>query len=88
LRALWLKESDHNTGFFHKVANSHRQNNTVAAMMVDGNRIEDPAVITDHVVQFYKTLYSEQYQGRPTRLFTPIMENVSSIDEGEREWME
>ena len=88
LRALWLKEGDWNTSYFHRVANSHRRNNTVVAMMVDGNRTKDPAIIKDHIVQFYKTLYFEQYQGRPTRLFDPMMENVSSIDEGERVWME
>jgi hypothetical protein len=55
-------------------------------MMVDGNRTENPAVIKDHIVQFYKTLYFEQFQGRPTRLLDPMMEN-SSIDEGERVWM-
>ena len=60
-RALWLKEGDQNTKFFHSLANSHRQNNAVAAMMVEGNRTEDPAIIQDHFVHFYKTLHSEQY---------------------------
>jgi hypothetical protein len=87
-KALWLKEGNRNTRYFHKVANSHRRNNTVAGMMVDGNRTKDPAVITNHILHFYKTLYSEQYQVRSTRLFAPMMENVSSIDEGERVWME
>jgi hypothetical protein len=55
-------------------------------MMVNGSRTEDPAVIQDHIVNFYKTLYSEQYQGRPTRLLDPLFDNqaFSSIDEGER----
>ena len=48
--ALWLKEGDLNTMFFHRLANSHRCNNTVAAMMVEGNRTEDPAVIQEHIV--------------------------------------
>jgi hypothetical protein len=87
-RALWLKEGDRNTSYFHRVVNSHRRNNTMAVMMMDGNRTEDPAVITNHIVQFYKTLYSEQYQGKPIRLFAPMMENLNSIDEGERVWME
>jgi hypothetical protein len=57
-------------------------------MIVKGNRDEDIVVITDHIVHFYKTLYSEQYQGRSTRLFTPMMKNINSIDEGKRVWME
>jgi hypothetical protein len=54
-----LKEGDRNTRYFHRVANSHKRNNTVAEMMVDGNRTEDPAVITDHVVPSHKMLYFE-----------------------------
>ena len=61
-----MKEGGWNTTFFHRLANSHRRNNTVAAMMVEGNRTEDPAVIQEHIVQFYKTLYSKQFQGRQT----------------------
>ena len=87
-RALWLKEGDQNTKFFHRLANLHRRNNIVAAMMVDGNRTEDPTVIQDHIVHFYKTLYSEQFQGKPNKLLAPMMENILSIDEGERLWME
>jgi hypothetical protein len=87
-RALWLKEGDWNTMFFHRLANSHKRNNTVAAMMVEGNKTEDPAVIQEHIVHFYKTLYSEQFLGRPNRILTPVMENIMLIDEGEQAWME
>jgi hypothetical protein len=83
-RALWLKEGDQNMMFFHRLANSHRRNNTVAAMMVEGNRTEDPAVIQEHIVHFYKTLYSEQFQGRQNRILATMMKNIMSIDEGER----
>jgi hypothetical protein len=86
--ALWLKEGDRNTTFFHKLANSHKRNNKVAAMMVEGNRTEDPAVIQKHIVQFYKALYFEQFQGRPNRILASMMENIMSIDEGEKAWME
>ena len=55
-----------------------------------GSRTEDPTVLQDHIVNFYKTLHFEQYQGRPTRFLAPLLDNqtFSSIDEGERLWME
>ena len=28
-RELWLKEGDKNTGFFHRMANAHRRNNSL-----------------------------------------------------------
>jgi hypothetical protein len=87
-RALWLKEGDRNTMFFHRLANSHRRSNTVATMMVEGNRIKDPAVIQEHIVHFYKTLYFEQFHGRPNKILDTMMENIMSIDKGERAWME
>ena len=28
-REIWLKEGDRNTGFFHKMTNSHRKRNNI-----------------------------------------------------------
>ena len=28
-REIWLKEGDRNTGFFHRIANSHKKSNTI-----------------------------------------------------------
>jgi hypothetical protein len=36
-RALWLKERDRNTRFFHKVANSHHRYNRVDALRINGS---------------------------------------------------
>ena len=35
-RALFLKEGDNNTRFFHRLANSHRRANTMRGVEVDG----------------------------------------------------
>ena len=35
-RALFLKEGDRNTKFFHRIANSHRRCNTIDIIIVDG----------------------------------------------------
>jgi hypothetical protein len=79
-RALWLREGDNNTKFFHRLANSHRRNNLVESLVVNGNMTADLVVIKEHIVNFYKQLYSEQYMWRPK------VDGLSflSIDEGEK----
>ena len=58
-KALYLKEGDNNTGFFHRLANSHRRTNAMKAVEVEGILYEDEATIQDQVVGFYKSLYQE-----------------------------
>jgi hypothetical protein len=49
-RALWLKEGDRNTRFFHKVANSHRRYNHVEALRINGSLSYNSAEINEHIV--------------------------------------
>ena len=35
-REIWLKEGDKNTGFFHRMANSHRRRNNINKIKIDG----------------------------------------------------
>ena len=52
-RALWLKEGDSNTRFFHKMANYHRRYNRVETLCIEGLLSNDPNEVKEHVVQFY-----------------------------------
>ena len=57
-RELWLKEGDRNTGFFHKMANSHRRRNSINKIKVNGNWVtEDNA--KKGVVDTFKGLLFE-----------------------------
>lgn len=44
-RALWLKEWDRNTKFFHKVANAHKRYNSIDQLLVQGELTQDSARI-------------------------------------------
>ena len=35
-RELWLKEGDKNRGFFHRMANAHRRNNSLDKIKING----------------------------------------------------
>ena len=54
---LWLKEGDNNTKFFHQMVNSHRRNNYMERVEVDGAIYEVESEVREKVVQFYVSLY-------------------------------
>ena len=64
-RALWLREGDKNTRFFHRVANSNRRVNTIGKLYVSGEIIEDQGIIQAHIVDFYQSLYEDSGAYRP-----------------------
>jgi hypothetical protein len=75
-RALWLKEGDINTRFFHKVANSHSRYNHVEALRINGSLSYNLVEIKEHIVQFYQSLYSARSLWRPrmdNQSFRPLM---------------
>ena len=65
-RALYVKEGDNNTRFFHRLANSHRNANLIKRIEVDGVLYEDEANLRSQVVLFYQGLYKETEVWRPT----------------------
>ena len=58
-RALFLKEGNRNTKFFHRIANSHRRCNTINRLLVDGELSLDQGIIEGCISHFYRQLYSE-----------------------------
>ena len=38
-REIWLKEGDRNTGFFHRMANSHRRRNSITSIRINGRNL-------------------------------------------------
>ena len=64
-RVTWLKEGDKNTKYFHSVANSHRRNNSIRQISIDGELSSNQADIKAHICSFYRNLYTEEFYCRP-----------------------
>jgi hypothetical protein len=82
-RNLWLREGDKCTKFFHKVAKSNRRKNSIDSLLIDGTLSTNRVEIREHIVQFYKKLYTEQFSCRP------LVDGISfdSIGKAEANWL-
>ncbi|WMV25624.1 hypothetical protein MTR67_019009 [Solanum verrucosum] len=80
-RALWLKEGDKNTKFFHKVANAHKRSNNIDQLMIEDEPVMDPVRIRGEIIEFYQKLFSENTRWRPSINLI----NCPMITEEERE---
>ena len=64
-RELWLKEGDRNTGFFHKMANSHRRRNAINKVRINGSWLTEDIAIQNGIVDEFKGQLSEPGGWRP-----------------------
>ena len=80
---LYLKEGDSNTKFFHQMANSHRRNNAINNLKVDGVLTSDKKSIEDCIIQFYKNLFTEHKVYRPH----PVVLNFPEISDDKAGWL-
>jgi hypothetical protein len=83
-RALWLQEGDKNSKLFHRLANSHRNVNSIAKMNIDGILSSNQDEIRDHIAFFYENLYMETGYSRP------MLDGMqfSAISGEDAEWLE
>jgi hypothetical protein len=58
-RVMWIKEGDKCTKFFHSIANSNRRHNTIDSLMIGDRFSSNQIEISEHIVDFYKKLFSE-----------------------------
>ena len=55
-REIWLKERDRNTGFFHRMANSHKKSNTIERIRIGGDWLEGDEEVRTGIVNAFKVL--------------------------------
>uniref|UniRef100_A0A2N9J257 Reverse transcriptase domain-containing protein n=1 Tax=Fagus sylvatica TaxID=28930 RepID=A0A2N9J257_FAGSY len=83
-RALWLKEGDKNTKFFHRLANSNRRYNTISSLSINGVMSTDSDAISEYITNFYNHLFEEEENDRP--LLDGL--DFSMIPEEDALWLE
>ena len=59
-RELWLKEGDKNIGFFHRMANAHRRNNSLEKIKINGGWLEEEQEVREGIVNAFQRLLSEE----------------------------
>ena len=64
-RELWLKEGDRNTGFFHRMANSHRRRNFMGKIKIEGRWVEEESEIRKSIVDAFQSLFTDPGGWRP-----------------------
>ena len=59
-RELWLKEGDKNTGFFHRMTNAHRRNNSLDKIKINGGWLAEEQEVREGIVNAFQQLLSEE----------------------------
>ncbi|KAJ9673635.1 hypothetical protein PVL29_023281 [Vitis rotundifolia] len=59
-RELWLKEGDRNTGFFHRMANAHRRNNSLDRIKINGVWMTEDQEMREGIVSSFQQQLSEE----------------------------
>lgn len=60
-RIKWLKEDDHNTKFFHKVAPHHKSSNDLCGLWINGEWSQNQEAIRKEVESYYMNLFKEDH---------------------------
>ncbi|GKU88310.1 hypothetical protein SLEP1_g2593 [Rubroshorea leprosula] len=83
-RSKWVHEGDANTRFFHRVAKGRRAQNNIAGLMCDGAWIEDPVLVKNEIVKYFRSLFQGESWNRPK----PRDIKFQQLSEEKKDWLE
>ncbi|GJV36397.1 reverse transcriptase domain, reverse transcriptase zinc-binding domain protein [Tanacetum coccineum] len=66
IRVAWDVEGDENSKFFHSMIKRRNKKSNICALMVEDIWCEDPGNIKKEVYRFYKSIFMEQINTRPS----------------------
>ena len=58
-REVWLKEGDRNTGFFHKMVNTHRRHNDIVSLKINGAWVNEGQDLKEGIVNASQVLLTD-----------------------------
>ncbi|XP_026431404.1 uncharacterized protein LOC113328537 [Papaver somniferum] len=61
----WLQEGDRNTSFFISNTSARRRYNKIRQLYIGDKLVSDRGRLEDHIVEYYKTLFTEEEVIRP-----------------------
>jgi hypothetical protein len=64
-RSRWLREGDVNSQYFHNLMRSRGKRNNILALEVDGEWTENPSIIRQATLDFFKTQFQSCQRRRP-----------------------
>ena len=76
-REIWLKERDKNTGFFHRMAKSHKRHNHIKRMRINGVWSEEISLRKD-IASAFQALLSDPSEWR-TNIQGLIFSRISNM---------
>ncbi|GLT27742.1 hypothetical protein SLA2020_027180 [Shorea laevis] len=83
-RSKWVREGDANTHFFHRVAKGRRAYNNIAGLKCDGAWIDDPDIVKNEIVRYFRSLFQGESWNRPK----PGDIKFQQISEEKKDWLE
>ncbi|XP_074266637.1 uncharacterized protein LOC141589915 [Silene latifolia] len=77
-RALWLKEGDRNTKYYHRKAGQRKKKNRIGRVVVDGERVvTGDAGIKGTAVEFFSELFTSSQPGDFEELLSGVKDRVT-----------
>ncbi|KAL6126088.1 hypothetical protein ACLB2K_074139 [Fragaria x ananassa] len=80
-RVKWLTEGDRNTSFFHAMVKVRQLKQSLSIMRYGGCIIDDPKDINDHVVIYFKDLFTADSAVRDTGLVAQVIPKLVTSEE-------
>ncbi|RVW39225.1 LINE-1 retrotransposable element ORF2 protein [Vitis vinifera] len=60
VKGMWLKEGDRNTGFFHRMTNAHRRNNSLDRIKINGVWMTEEQEMREGIVSAFQQFTEEE----------------------------